>query len=388
MTLTKCKLGEWLELREVCNANLTYGADRVRGVNNVKKLMPTKADLAGRDLSKFQIVSPGDFVFNHRTSRNGEKFSIAYNDTAEDVICTEDYVVFRVSEKGRGKVLPEWLYMYFNRPEFDRYVITNSWGSSTEFFNWEDLCAVEINLPPLPVQKKYVAVYNAMIANFVAYERGLDDIKLTYDVTIEEWHKGHLQKSDNRGAIICSIGKLVKLFSQRVGNPHLSADMVSGVNRDKEFFEPSHQVGADTSKYQIVPPGHFACNLMHVGRDRVLPVAMNTLEHDKVVSPAYTIFSVQDESLILREYFFVMLKTPGRDHYFWFHTDASVRDGMSWHDFCEIELKLPSLFFQKLVADLHITYRKRKSIHKRLRTLVSSICPILIKGSMDEGKRK
>lgn len=93
MALTKCKLGEWLELREVCNANLAYGADRVRGVNNVKKLMPTKADLAGRDLSKFQIVSPGDFVFNHRTSRNGDKFSIAYNDTAEDVICTEDFTL-------------------------------------------------------------------------------------------------------------------------------------------------------------------------------------------------------------------------------------------------------------------------------------------------------
>ena len=62
------------------NTDLVYGIDDVRGVNNLKQLMTTKADLNGRDLSKFQIVNPGEFVFNHRTSRNGSKFSIAYND--------------------------------------------------------------------------------------------------------------------------------------------------------------------------------------------------------------------------------------------------------------------------------------------------------------------
>ena len=140
MTLTEHKLGEFIELRDVRNSDLQYGADDVRGVNNLKLLMPTKADLAGRDLSKFQIVHPDEFVFNHRTSRNGSKFSIAYNDTDAPVICTEDYVVFRIKENYKTVLNSRWLYMFFNRPEFDRYVITNSWGSSTEFYNWEDIC--------------------------------------------------------------------------------------------------------------------------------------------------------------------------------------------------------------------------------------------------------
>ena len=80
MALTKYKLGDLIQLLDNRNTELIYGIDDVRGVNNLKELMPTKADISGRDLSKFQIVYPDEFVFNHRTSRNGSKFSIAYND--------------------------------------------------------------------------------------------------------------------------------------------------------------------------------------------------------------------------------------------------------------------------------------------------------------------
>lgn len=67
MALNNIKLGEYIELLEDTNADMTYGVDDVRGVNNLKQLMPTKADISGRDLSKFQIIYPGSFVFNHRT---------------------------------------------------------------------------------------------------------------------------------------------------------------------------------------------------------------------------------------------------------------------------------------------------------------------------------
>lgn len=85
MALTKGKLGNYIELRDVRNTDLRYGVNDVRGVNTTKQMMQTRADLSERDLSKFQIVSPGEFVFNHRTSRNGSKFSIAYNDSESDI---------------------------------------------------------------------------------------------------------------------------------------------------------------------------------------------------------------------------------------------------------------------------------------------------------------
>lgn len=186
MALTKYKLGDLLVLKESRNLDLVFGPESVRGVNNQKQLMPTKVDISHRDLTKFQVVFPGEFVFNHRTSRNGDKFSIAYNDENKPIICTEDYVVFSISEKGKDVLLAEWLYVFFNRAEFDRYVITNSWGSSTEFYNWDDLCSVEINLPPLAVQQKYVAIYEALLANQKSYEEGLNDLKTTVDAILDK----------------------------------------------------------------------------------------------------------------------------------------------------------------------------------------------------------
>lgn len=151
----------------------------------------------------------------------------------------------------------------------------------------------------------------------------------------------------------CRIGDCIELYHNECGIKNLTTSDVSGINRDKEFFEPSKQVGADTSKYKLVPPDHFACNLMHVGRDKVLPIALNHSSSNKYVSPAYTVFKIKDESVLLREYFFMMLKSDERDRYFWFHTDSSVRDGMSWNDFCELEFLIPNIVIQKKYVDIY-----------------------------------
>ena len=151
----------------------------------------------------------------------------------------------------------------------------------------------------------------------------------------------------------CTIGDCVEPYSERCGISNLTEWEVSGVNRDKEFFEPSKQVGTDTSNYKIVPPNYFACNLMHVGRDKLLPIAMNHSKENKFVSPAYTVFKLKDESSVLREYFFIMLKSDEKDRYFWFHADGSIRDGMSWEDFCGIEIELPSTTVQQKYVDVY-----------------------------------
>lgn len=149
------------------------------------------------------------------------------------------------------------------------------------------------------------------------------------------------------------IGECIEIYNEACGIPNLTVFDVSGVNKYKEFFEPSKQVGEDTSKYKIVPPNYFACNLMHVGRDVLLPIAMNHSPNNKYVSPAYTVFKIKETAPILKEYFFIMLKSDERDRYFWFHTDSSVRDGMSWEDFCELEFSLPTISIQQKHVDIY-----------------------------------
>lgn len=373
MGLTKIRLSKYIELCQVTNSDLSYGPEAVRGVNNLKHLMPTKADINGRDLSKFQIVYPGEFVFNHRTSRNGSKFSIAYNDGDKAVICTEDYVVFRIKEDAKQFLLAKWLYLYFNRPEFDRYVITNSWGSSTEFYNWEDLCAIELDLPQVAVQQKYVDIYNAMVANQQSYEQGLEDLKLVCDGYIE----------DLRRKIPCEqIGQYITRKNTR--NTEKKIDCVVGLSTKKEFREAQSRVNRnELGSYKLVHPNEFAF-VPTTDTWKVLAFALNTLGREVVVSPIYEVFSV-DKNVIVPEYLALWLSRRELDRYARFYSWGSARENFSYEDMCEVKIPIPDIKVQKAIADIYTVYVMRKRINEQLKAQIKDICPILIRGSLENG---
>ena len=375
MGLNKCKLGEHIELREVTNDNLQFGPDDVRGVNNLKRLMSTKADINGRDLTKFQIVYPGEFVFNHRTSRNGSKFSIAYNDTDKPVICTEDYVVFRIKETSNHILIAEWLYMYFNRPEFDRYVITNSWGSSTEFYNWEDICAVELSLPQFPVQQKYVDIYKSMVANQEAYERGLEDLKLVCDGYIE----------DLRRKMPCEkIGKYL-VYSDQRNDIGLPLDSVRGLATSKAMIPTKANMdGVSIDNYKVVQPGQIAYVPDTSRRGDKISLGFNNTDESFLVSMISIVFGT-DSRFLLPECLMLFLTREEFDRYARFNSWGSARETFEWEDMCNVEIPIPDIEVQKAIAEIYSVYIERKAINERLKTQIKDICPILVKGSLEEG---
>ena len=375
MALIKYKLGELIELLEYTNSDLQYCIDDVRGVNNLKHLMPTKADMNGRDLSKFQIVKPGEFVFNHRTSRNGGKFSIALNDENAPVICTEDYVVFRIKPESKNTLIEEWLYLYFNRSEFDRYVITSSWGSSTEFYNWEDLCDIDIELPDLPIQQKYVDIYNAMVANQQAYERGLEDLKLTCDAYIE----------DLRRKMPCErIGKYIEERNEKNENNEIS--LFQGVNVDHIFIEPK-RVAEDSENGSIVRTGQFAFNKVMKAHNTKLPVALRE-GPDCVVSNSYQVFEVIDKNKLLAKYLLLWLNRSETQRYAGFISFGTTRDIFTFDDMGEISIPMPNIQVQQNIIDMFSVYQSRRNINEQLKAQIKDICPILVKGSLEEGKEQ
>lgn len=374
MELTKCILGTFLELCSNKNTDLSFGIDDVRGVNNQKQMMSTKADLNGRDLSKFQIVYPGDFVFNHRTSRNGSKFSIAYNDGKNPIICTEDYVVFRVREDCKCILNSRWLYMFFNRPEFDRFVITNSWGSSTEFYNWEDIQAIELTLPDIEIQQKYVDVYNAMLSNQQSYERGLEDLKLVCDAYIE----------DLRRQIPCeAIGPYINSVSE--SNSAYAYTHVQGVESSGSFMDTrANMQGVDIGKYTVVRKGNIAYN---PSRINIGSIAIYNSDKPCVVSPMYSVFKVIDEDKVLPEYLMLWFGRTEFQRHTWYYAAGSVRDTFDFNLMQEVEVPIPSIETQKDVVNILTAYNTRKEINEKLKAQIKDICPILIKGSIEEGRK-
>ena len=343
MTLIERRLGDYIELCDVRNSDLQYGIDEIRGVNNMKLLMPTKADLKGRDLSKFQIVYPDEFVFNHRTSRNGSKFSIAYNDTGAPVICTEDYVVFRVKESCKVLLDSSWLYMFFNRPEFDRYVITNSWGSSTEFYNWEDICEVYIHLPSIGVQQKYVDIYNAMLANQRSYEQGLEDLKLVCDAYIENLRRD--MHSVPIGEYLCECDEK---------NTDLSVTLTQGVDVNMQFI-PAKREAVDKESTRIVRTGQFAFNKVVKSNGTKLPIALRS-GPDCIVSGSYQVFEVIDKADLLPEYLMMWLSRPETQRKCGFNSWGSTRDIFPFEELCRLEFPVPDIETQQYIVNIYNAY--------------------------------
>ena len=179
------------------------------------------------------------------------------------------------------------------------------------------------------------------------------------------------------------IGDFIEPYSKRSGIPNLLPEQVSGINIDKEFFEPAKQVGEDTSSYKEVPPNYFACNLMHVGRDCSLPIAMNHSKFNKYVSPAYSVFKIKDEGMVLKDFFFILLKSSEKDRYFAFHTDSSIRQGLPWEDFCDIDITLPSIEQQRKYVDVYLALQNNLAAYQSKVEELKLVCD----GYFDKAKK-
>lgn len=372
MALSKIRLGTIIKEINRKNVELKYGSESVRGVNNKKELIQTKADIDGRDLSKFSIVMPGEFFFNHRTSRNGSKFSITYNYEKNPIIVTEDYILFNVDEK---KLLVEWLYMFLNRSELDRYVITNSWGSSTEFFNMEDVNNIVLELPPIDIQQKYVDIYKGMVENQKAYERGLEDLKLVCDATIE-----NLRKKQNS----VKIGQFLEYTDEK--NTDLSITLTQGVNVDMQFM-PAKREAEDQESARIVRNNWFAFNKVMKSNGTKLPIALREGE-DCVVSGSYQTFKVSSTDKLSPKYLMLWLTRKETQRYCGFNAWGSTRDIFDFKQICELKFPVPNIEIQQNIVNIYETLNKRKKINENLKQSLKSICPILIKGSIEEALKE
>lgn len=150
-------LGNYIRVVDERNKNLAV--TKLLGVSISKKFIPSIANIVGTDLSNYKIVRTGQFAYGPVTSRNGEKISIAYLDE-EDCIISSSYTVFEVENK--EELDPEYLMLWFSRPEFDRYARYKSHGSVREIFDWNELCMVELPVPDIEKQRKIVKAYKTI----------------------------------------------------------------------------------------------------------------------------------------------------------------------------------------------------------------------------------
>ena len=373
MGLSKYKLGDLIELILDTNSELHYGPNDVMGMTITKEIIPTKADVKDTDLSKFLVVNQNEFIYNPRT--HGKKIGFGYNNTDNPFIISWNNIAFRVKSSMKKRVLTDYLFLHFKRDEWDREACFQSWGSSTEVFSWSNLCDMCIDLPPLSIQQKYVDIYNAMVTNQQCYERGLEDLKLTCDAYIENLRRN----------IPCEvIGEHINRHDVRNGLD--GTKNVMGVSTSKEFREPTSKVNRnELANYKVVRPRQISF-VQTTHNEKVFANAFNNTDKDIVVTSVNEVFSCNEEKL-LPEYLVMFFNRNEFDRYARFHSWGSARETFTWNDLIKVELPIADMTIQKSIADIYQIYKWRKSINEKLKVQIKDICPILIKGSLEEGKK-
>ena len=368
MRLKKYKLGNFIERSTANNRTLKYKEDMIVGVTSDGVFFETKADMIGVSLAPYILVYPDSFAYVTVTSRNGEKITIAHNTSNNTYVVSSSYIVFKVNRP--DIILSNYLFMYFNRPEFDRYARFNSWGSARETFSWEDFCDIDITLPSIEQQRKYVDVYLALQNNLAVYQSKVEELKLVCDGYIEEL----------RRKMKCErIGEYLHEEILRNTDNSLGKEDVLGVTKDKTYIKTVANLnGIDLSNYKVVKPRQFAySNRINIGSI--------ALRNDKpcLVSPSYTVFSVNEVKL-LSEYLLLWLSRSEFLHYAFFYSMGTVKDEMDVDDIGNMAIPIPDISVQREIVNIHKCYIERQRIAEALKEQINNICPVLIRGSLME----
>jgi type I restriction enzyme, S subunit len=362
LRLTEYRLGDLIEQRREKNNNYDVP---IRGVSRDGFI---NAKQQGANTSNYNTFYRYDFVFNPARM---EINSIALNTEYEKAICSSLYEIFYV--KDTSVLLPEYLNLFIKRNEFARLCEFIGWGSAREYCRVGDISSLLIELPPLEIQQKYVDVYNAMLTNQRSYERGLEDLKLTIDANIEKFKKT---------AKRVPVGQLLEEIDIR--NKENGFDNVKGINIKKQFIPSVANLDSvDLRKYKIVKKEQFAYSSMQTGRDECIRIALLQDDNPVIVSPAYSVLQVKGAN-VSPEYIMMWFTRSESDRYGWFLSDGSIRASLELSRFYEIELPLPSMPEQDALVKLYKAFTIRKVINEKLKAKIKNICPILIKGSIEE----
>ena len=198
-------LGKYI--RPIDVRNVEGKEENLLGVTTQKYFMPSIANTVGTDFSKYKVVRRGQFTYVPDTSRRGDRIAIALLQNWDEGLVSNIYTVFEVTDE--SKLLPEYLMLWFKRPEFDRYARFKSHGSVREVFDWDELCGVVLPVPDIEVQRSIVRAYNVIEGRIRAKRELNDNLEATATAIFNDMFLG-----TNGGG---TTGKLADLMDFKNG---------------------------------------------------------------------------------------------------------------------------------------------------------------------------
>ena len=266
------RLGDYI--REINVRNLDLKVTNLLGVSISKEFMPSIANTIGTDMSTYKIVERGQFAYGPVTSRNGDKVSIALLDEYDNAIISQAYTVFEVID--HEQLLPEYLMMWFRRPEFDRYARFHSHGSAREIYDWEELCDVMLPIPSIERQREIVSEYETLTNRIRLNEQMIQRLEDTAQALYRKMFVDGIDKESlpdgwrmgTLGEVATfKYGKLADKHPQSKEYPYpvFSGYAITGYTNDYSLEEPTIVIiargDAGTGRICMSPSKCFLSNL-------------------------------------------------------------------------------------------------------------------------------
>ncbi len=362
------RLGDYIQ--KVNNRNKDLAVSNLLGVNIFKNFMPSVANQSGLDLSKYKVIQKGQFATNLMHVNRDEVLPVALYTEDEPALVSPAYITFEVIDE--NVLFPEFLMMEFQRPEFDRKAWTYCDSSVRGGLEWARLCDMEIPDIDITEQRKYVALYKALLTNQKTYENSLEDLQLICDTYIEDLIKKEPLKR---------LGEYIQQSDER--NTDMETDNLLGISVNKIFIPTkSNKSRLDLSKYKIVRPRQFGYVSVTSRNGEKISIAILDGEAG-LVSSTYTVFEVKDFDVLLPEYLYLYFQRTEFDRYARFNSWGSARETFDWSDMCDVRLPIPSIEKQEAIVTIYHTLETRKRINEQLKESIKPLCPVLMKGVVE-----
>ena len=359
------RLGDYIEECDERNSDNAFTLDALKGISTSKVFIETKANMDGVSLTSYKIVAPREFAYVSDTSRRGDKIALAFNNEKEKVLISSIYTVFRSQDE--NVLSPEYLYLLFNRTEFDRYSRFNSWGSARETFDWAELCRVEIPLPSIETQRALVAIYDGLQKTIAENEALIKEMESVCHAFVVDCKTKYPK---------VKLGEWIDEYDFR--NSDNKNKKVRSVSVTKEFKETNAKVNKDElSGYKLVPPGYIAY-VQTTKNEKCFANAYNSSDETCVVTSVDRVITTRDNDVLNVGYLHLFLREKEFDRYAIFNSWGSAREVFSYDELCNVLIPLPPIEMQRSIVNIFNCQQESKRIVEETRELMKNLCPALV----------
>lgn len=371
MKSNKCKwvrLGDYITQCDERNTENKYGKDSVRGLAVSKGMIETKANLMGVSLTSYKLVKPMEFAYVPDTSRRGDKVSMGMNDTTSTFLVSSISCVFKVTDT--EKLLPDYLYLLFCRPEFDRYARFNSWGSAREAFSYDEMCRVEIPLPSLSDQQKVVNAWKSL--------REVKEQNEAIAAPLMGVCQSYIQELKHKYKAV-EIGEFIEECNERNADEKYTLEDVRGLAVSKGMIETKANMdGVSLKSYKVVQPHEIAFVPDTSRRGDKMSLGLNNTDKACLVSSISCVFKIARSEKLLPDFLYLLFCRSEFDRYARFNSWGSAREAFSFDDMKRVRIPLPPLSVQQAIVNIYNCANEAKRIAAEADRMSREVCPALI----------